>query len=62
MKLMAGGASAVKAVEAAFEQTERPSASMTLQALFEENLTTGKGRNIKRQHIGSTRRVSRRQS
>ncbi len=48
MKLMAGGASAVKAVEAAFEHTDRPHADMTLQALFDEYLTTGKGRNIKR--------------
>ena len=47
MKLMAGGASAVKAVEAAFEHTARPHATMTLQELFDEYLTTGKGRNIK---------------
>jgi len=48
MKLMAGGASAVRAVEAAFEHTDRAHAQMTLQELYDEYLTTGKGRKIKR--------------
>jgi len=50
MTLFAGGASAVKAVEAAFEHTERHGATMTLQELFDEYLTTGPGRKNKRKN------------